>query len=165
MTEFEKLVLQKLDSMDKRFDAIEQRLDNHDKRFDAIEQRLDSHDKRFDAIDKKFESIDKNFKSIDTKFDSIDTKFDSIDTKFDSVDKKFEELYNIQTEILNRQDDMSKDITSIKLKIENEISPSIKMLSEMQLENSHRLVNLENDVQKINDNLAIDEVIRNIKMN
>ena len=60
---------------------------------------------------------------------------------------------------------MSKDITSIKLKIENEISPSIKMLSEMQLENSHRLVNLENDVQKINDNLAIDEVIRNIKMN
>ena len=158
MTEFEKLVLQKLDSMDKRFDAIEQRLDNHDKRFDAIEQRLDSHDKRFDAIDKKFESIDKNFKSIDTKFDSIDTKFDS-------VDKKFEELYNIQTEILNRQDDMSKDITSIKLKIENEISPSIKMLSEMQLENSNRLVNLENDVQKINDNLAIDEVIRNIKMN
>ena len=158
MTEFEKLVLQKLDSMDKRFDAIEQRLDNHDKRFDAIEQRLDSHDKRFDAIDKKFESIDK-------KFESIDTKFDSIDTKFDSVDKKFEELYNIQTEILNRQDDMSKDITSIKLKIENEISPSIKMLSEMQLENSNRLVNLENDVQKINDNLAIDEVIRNIKMN
>ena len=123
MTEFEKLVLQKLD-------AIEQRLDNHDKRFDAIEQRLDSHDK-----------------------------------KFESIDKKFEELYNVQTEILNRQDDMSKDITSIKLKIENEISPSIKMLSEMQLENSHRLVNLENDVQKINDNLAIDEVIRNIKMN
>ena len=137
MTEFEKLVLQKLDAMDKRFDAIEQKLDSHDKRFDAIEQRLDNHDKRFDAIEQRL----------------------------DSHDKKFEELYNVQTEILNRQDDMSKDITSIKLKIENEISPSIKMLSEMQLENSHRLVNLENDVQKITDNLAIDEVLRNIKMN
>lgn len=83
-----------------------------------------------------------------------------------------EELLNSQREMLNRQESMQneivsikKDITSIKITLENEVSPSIKMLSELQLENSKRLIRLERDVQGISDNIAIDEVLNNIKLN
>lgn len=83
-----------------------------------------------------------------------------------------EELLNIQKEMmisqkemLNRQESMQKDISSIKIALENDIYPSIKMLSELQLENSKRLIRLERDVQDISDNIAIDEVLNNIKMN
>ncbi len=76
-----------------------------------------------------------------------------------------EELVNVQKELLNRQEKMQKDISSIKLSLENDVSPSIKMLSELQLENSKRLIRLERDVQDISDNMAIDEVLNNIKMN
>lgn len=76
-----------------------------------------------------------------------------------------EELVNVQKELLNRQEKMQKDISSIKMTIENDVSPSIKMLSELQLENSKRLIRLERDVQDISDNMAIDEVLNNIKMN
>lgn len=76
-----------------------------------------------------------------------------------------EELLNIQKEMMNRQESMQKDISSIKIALENDIYPSIKMLSELQLENSKRLIRLERDVQDISDNIAIDEVLNNIKMN
>ncbi|MGN0604875.1 MAG: hypothetical protein ACI4I2_12950 [Oscillospiraceae bacterium] len=83
-----------------------------------------------------------------------------------------EELLNIQKEMMSnqkemmgRQESMEKDISSIKIALENDIYPSIKMLSELQLENSKRLIRLERDVQSITDNIAIDEVLNNIKMN
>lgn len=54
-----------------------------------------------------------------------------------------EELLNIQKEMMSnqkemmgRQESMEKDISSIKIALENDIYPSIKMLFELQLENS-----------------------------
>ena len=83
-----------------------------------------------------------------------------------------EEILNSQRELLNRQESMQKeivsmkkDISSIKITLENDVSPSIKMLSELQLDNSKRLIRLERDVQEISDNIAIDEVLNNLKMN
>ena len=45
------LILQKLDGVDRRFDAVEARLDGMDRRFDAVEARLDAMDTRLDALD------------------------------------------------------------------------------------------------------------------
>ena len=44
------LILQKLDGMDKRFDAMDVRLDGMDKRFDAMDVRLDIMDEKIDAM-------------------------------------------------------------------------------------------------------------------
>lgn len=82
-----------------------------------------------------------------------------------TVLQKFDEIQNVQLEMLNRQDNLEKELKCIKITLENEVSPSIKMLSELQLENSKRLIRLERDVQSISDNIAIDEVLNNIKLN
>ncbi len=81
------------------------------------------------------------------------------------VIQKFEEIQNIQLEMINRQEKLEKDVKSIKITLENDVSPSIKMLSELQLDNSKRLIRLERDVQEITDNIAIDEVLDNLKIN
>ena len=60
---------------------------------------------------------------------------------------------------------MQGEITSIKLEIENVISPAIKTLCEMQLDNSKRLRKLESDMQDLNDQLAIGEVLHGLKEN
>ena len=44
------LILQRLDGMDKRFDAMDVRLDGMDKRFDAMDERLDIMDEKIDAM-------------------------------------------------------------------------------------------------------------------
>ncbi len=121
MTDFEKLVLEKLDTMDKRFDVIDDRLDAMDKHFDAIDKRLDGMDKRFDAMGKRLDGMDE------------------------------------------RMDNMQKDITRIKITLENDVSPSIKMLSELQLENSKRLILLEKQMQEVTDNMVIDDVLQGLK--
>jgi chromosome segregation ATPase len=54
----------RLDTHDRRFDAIDARLDAHDRRFDAIDARLDAHDGRFDAIDGRFDAVDGRFDQI-----------------------------------------------------------------------------------------------------
>ena len=69
------------------------------------------------------------------------------------------ELQDIQAEMLNRQNDLEKDVKSIKLTIENDVSPSIKLLSELQLQNSKRLIVIKKDVQGIKDDIAISEVL------
>ena len=64
-----------------------------------------------------------------------------------------------------RLDNLEKDVRIIKLTLENDISPSIKMLSEFQLENSKRLIKLEKDVTEIKDELAINDVLQGLKEN
>ena len=128
MTDFEKLVLEKLDTMDKRFDVIDDRLDAMDKHFDAIDKRLDVMDKRLDGMDKRFDAMGKRLDGMD-----------------------------------ERMDNMQKDITRIKITLENDVSPSIKMLSELQLENSKRLILLEKQMQEVTDNMVIDDVLQGLK--
>lgn len=67
---------------------------------------------------------------------------------------------SMQKHIMN----IEKDVAKIKITMENEVSPAIRTLTELQLEDSKRLINLEGSVQELKDNAAIDEVIRNIKM-
>lgn len=78
-------------------------------------------------------------------------RFDKIDERLDKMD--------------SRLDTLEKDVKSIKVTIENDISPSIKMLSELQLENSKRFIKLEKDVTDIKDELAINDVLQGLKEN
>ena len=64
-----------------------------------------------------------------------------------------------------RLNTLEKDVKVIKLTLENDISPSIKMLSEFQLENSKRLIKLEKDVTELKDELAINDVLQGLKEN
>lgn len=90
--------------------------------------------------------------------------------RLDKMDNRLDEQYNMIYQLtLNgekMQNDISNlqsDVKSIKVTLENDISPAIKMLSELQLDNSKRFRQLEKDVQEIKDNSAIDEVIHELK--
>ena len=61
------LILQKLDGMDKRFDAMDVRLDGMDKKFDAMGVRLDGMDKRFDAMDERLDIMDEKIDAMNTE--------------------------------------------------------------------------------------------------
>ncbi len=76
------------------------------------------------------------------------------------------ELQNNQREMLDKQnkfeakqDTLEKDIKSIKITLENEVSPAIRTLTELQVQNSVRLVDIERDVRDLKDNTAINEVL------
>ena len=83
-------------------------------------------------------------KQTNERLDKMDGRFDKIDSRLDTLEK---------------------DVKVIKLTLENDISPSIKMLSEFQLENSKRLIKLEKDVTEIKDELAINDVLQGLKEN
>ena len=64
------LILNKLESHDKRFDSMDKRFDSMDKRFDEVDKQLISHDKKFNLIENKFES-QKDY--IDSKLIALKT--------------------------------------------------------------------------------------------
>lgn len=93
-------------------------------------------DKRFDAMEK----------AVDERFDAM---HDEMDERFDAVHN---EIRNVKLDVL-----------SVKMTIENNIEPAIKMISEGQVENSKRLTEIESDITEIKDNSAIDEVLRDLR--
>ncbi len=101
------------------------------------------------------------------------------DERLVKMDNRLDEHYNMIYQLVINQEKMQKDITSIqrelavtqadiksiKLETENVISPSIRTLCSMQNDNSERLRKLEAGYQEIQDDLAISEVICNLKQN
>ena len=83
--------------------------------------------------------------------------------RLDKMDNRLDEQYNMIHQLTLNQEAKQKDIKSIKVTLENDISPAIKMLSELQIDNSKRFRQLEKDVHEIKDNSAIDEVIHELK--
>lgn len=68
-------------------------------------------------------------------------------------------------ELLNEVKIMKQDISSIKITLENDVSPKINALYSLYLGDSQRFQFLEKQVQENTDNIAINNVIRDIKMN
>lgn len=84
--------------------------------------------------------------------------------KFENLEKEVKSVKtDLEEEIKSVKTGLEKDIKIIKLTLENDISPSIKLLSELQLENSKRLINLERDVQDLKDDLAINDVLAELE--
>ena len=105
------LILQKLDGMDKRFDAMDVRLDGMDKRFDVMGVRLDGMDKRFDAMDVRLDGMDKRFDAMDERLDIMDEKIDAMNT----------------------------ELRYVRVRLENEIAENIKRVAEGHMDLSRNL--------------------------
>lgn len=58
--------------------------------------------------------------------------------------------------------DVKGDIKSIKITLETEVAPVLKMLLEYQLCNSKRLINLEKNVELMRDEMDINEVLNKL---
>ncbi len=65
-----------------------EKLQVHDRRFDEVDRKFEEHDKRFDRIDKKFEEHDRRFDEIDKKLQEHDRRFDEIDKRIIRVEKQ-----------------------------------------------------------------------------
>ena len=119
------LILQKLDGMDKRFDAMGVRLDGMDKRFDAMDARLDGMDKRFDAMGVRLDGMDKRFDAMDARLDGMDKRFDAMDERLDIMDEKI--------------DAMNTELRYVRVRLENEIAENIKRVAEGHMDLSRNL--------------------------
>jgi len=98
-----KLLIQKVDNLDKKVYANTLKIDmfekNMNQRFEAIDKRFEmmneSFNKRFEAIDKRFEmmneSFNKRFEAIDKRFEMMNESFNK---RFEAIDKRFEILTN-----------------------------------------------------------------------
>lgn len=110
--------------------------------------------------------------TMQKRMDSMEGRMDSMESRLVSVENEVKGHNDILHQLVLNQESMQKrvmsiekDVAKIKITMENEVSSAIKTLTELQLEDSKRLINLESSVQELKDNAAIDEVIRNIKMN
>ena len=119
------LILQKLDGMDKRFDAMDVRLDGMDKRFDAMDVRLDGMDKRFNAMGVRLDGMDKRFDAMDARLDGMDKRFDAMDERLDIMDEKI--------------DAMNTELRYVRVRLENEIAENIKRVAEGHMDLSRNL--------------------------
>ena len=117
-----------------KFAQIDDRFAQIDDRFAQIEARLAQIDGRFAQIDDRFAQIDNRFAQIEARLAQIDDSFAQIDDRFAQIDDKFE-FYNanleasfsrLESEIFKLQD----AVKDINLRLDNEIMPNIRLLSE-----------------------------------
>ena len=117
-----------------RFAQIEAKFAQIDDRFAQIEAKFAQIDDRFAQIDDRFAQIEARLAQIDGRFAQIDDSFAQIDDRFAQIDDKFE-FYNanleasfsrLESEIFKLQD----AVKDINLRLDNEIMPNIRLLSE-----------------------------------
>lgn len=80
-------------------------------------------------------------------------------------EKMLQAISGINSRLDSMGEDMSDvkgDIKSIKITLETEVAPVLKMLLEYQLCNSKRLINLEKNVELMRDEMDINEVLNKL---
>jgi len=75
-------IIERLTRLEENQKAILQRIDDLEKRFEA----------RFEGIDKRFESIDKRFEDINRRFDDINKRFEDLGRQLDRMSAIFTAL-------------------------------------------------------------------------
>lgn len=103
-----------------RFAQIEAKFAQIDDRFAQIEARLAQIDDRFAQIDNRFAQIDDSFAQIDDRFAQIDDKFEFYNANLEAS------FSRLESEIFKLQD----AVKDINLRLDNEIMPNIRLLSE-----------------------------------
>ena len=86
-------------------------------------------------------------------------------TDISNIKKAQTDMQTDISNIKNTQTDMQTDISSIKMTLENDIAPKLDDLYSLYLSDSQRFQTLEKQVQENTDNIAINSVIRDIKIN
>ncbi|ADK86908.1 DUF16 domain-containing protein [Mycoplasmoides pneumoniae] len=72
MDRLENLLVESIESTNKRFDSIEGRLDSMDSRLDSMENRLDSIEGCLDSVEGRLDSMENRLDSMETRLDKID---------------------------------------------------------------------------------------------
>ncbi|MGN0598545.1 MAG: hypothetical protein ACI4JK_01520 [Oscillospiraceae bacterium] len=130
----EEILLQILDEQKKMSsDLTEMRSDITDMQSQMSEMRSDINELQVNQREMLNRQI-----NLENKVDGLENKVDGLENKVDGLDK---------------------DVKSIKITLENEVSPAIKTLTEMQIQNSGRIVVIKKDIQDIKNNFAINEVL------
>lgn len=132
---------------------------------ELILQELKSHSEILQQLVVGQGNMQKRMDSIECRMDSLENRLVSVENEVKGHNDILHQLVLNQESMQKRVMNIEKDVAKIKITMENEVSPAIKTLTELHIDTSKRLVNLENKVQNLDDNAAIDEVIRNIKMN
>lgn len=135
------------DINDIRTDISEMRTDINGIHLEINEMRSEMNEMRSDITE-----LQNNQREMLDRQDKFDERMAGFESRQDNFDKK---LDNVEA----KQDTLEKDVKSIKITLENEVSPAIRTLTEMQVQNSGRLVVIENDVRDLKDNFAINEVL------
>lgn len=144
----EEILLQILEEQKKtRADINDIRTDIGEMRTEINEMRSEMNEMRSDITE-----LQNNQREMLDRQDKFDERMAGFESRQDNFDKK---LDNVEA----KQDTLEKDVRSIKITLENEVSPAIRTLTEMQVQNSGRLVVIENDVRDLKDNFAINEVL------
>lgn len=123
------------------------RADINDIHTDINEMRSEMNEMRSDITE-----LQKNQREMLDRQDKFDERMAGFESRQDKFDEK---LDNVEA----KQATLEKDVRSIRITLENEVSPAIRTLTEMQVQNSGRLVVIENDVRDLKDNFAINEVL------
>ncbi|WP_102261224.1 hypothetical protein [Mesobacillus jeotgali] len=125
--------------MEKILNKILDRLDSMDKRFDSVDARFDAVDKRFDSVDARFDAVDERFDYVDTRFDAVDERFFAVDNRFESMEVRLVNLEKGQQSLLSEQSEMRKEVAfyygSLMKKLDetkSELSSEIKHVSNVQ---------------------------------
>ncbi len=95
MTEFENLVIQKFEDMDKRFDGIDKRLDGMDKRFDGIDKRIDGIDSRLDGMDKRFDRVELRLEKCESEISALKVGQNEIRSDILRISTKIDKLLSL----------------------------------------------------------------------
>ena len=132
---------------------------------EMILQELKNHSEILQQLVVGQGNMQKRMDSMEGRMDSLENRLVSVENEAKSHNDVLHQLVLNQESMQKRVMNIEKDVAKIKITMENEVSPAIKTLTELHLDTSKRIVDLENNVQELMDNVAIDEVIRNIKMN
>ena len=124
MSGFEKIVIDQLSNINKKFDKI---------------------DERFNEIDKKFDKIDERFKEIDKKFDKIDERFNEIDDKFDNLR---DSVVLLENKVLSEFPALFEAF-EVNRKLQEDEHEKIAYLCEKIEEHSIRITALENKMKVV----------------
>ena len=164
MTDTE-LILQELKNHSEILQQLVVGQGNMQKRMDSMDDRMASMESRMDSLDNRLVSVEEHVSSMDKRLVSVEDRLVSVENEVKSHNDVLHQLVLNQESMQKRVMNIEKDVAKIKITMENEVSPAIKTLTELHIDTSKRIVDLENNVQELMDNAAIDEVIRNIKMN
>lgn len=110
------------------------------------------------------DNMQKHMLSMENRMVSMENRMVSIENEVKGHNDILHQLVLNQESMQKRVMSIEKDVAKLKITMETEVSPAIRTLTELHLDTSQRLIKLENNVQNLDDNAAIDEVIRNINM-
>jgi len=83
-------IIERLTRLEENQKAILQRIEDLEKRFEA----------RFEAIEKRFEAIDKRFEDINRRFEDINRRFEDINKRFEDIGRQLDRMAAIFTALV-----------------------------------------------------------------